>query len=176
MVELWTPLFSGLVGASIWEAPYHVRIVWVAILALKDRTGFLSYSVPGLARVANVTREECEDALRRFEAPDPDSKCQEHQGKKIVKVEGGWKVLGHERNQAKMHEVSEELRRMKNAARQAKWREKNKGSNRPLRSHKPTSFPGQAIIERAERNGASSEELDRLHVKLLEEHESNKKR
>jgi len=154
-MEMWTPLFSGIVSASIWELPYHCRIVWVAIIAIKDRKGFVWASVPGLARLANVTREECEDALRRFESPDEDSKCQERRGQKLLKVAGGWQVLGHERNQEKMHEVGEEIRKMKNAARQAKWRK-----NQQLKNGTP--LKGEVPYVEALKAGAPEEVLDKL--------------
>jgi hypothetical protein len=121
-------LFSGIVAASIWEEPYHVRLMWITILALKGRDGFVSSSIPGLARMANVSREECEDALKRFENPDPDSKCQDNEGRKIKRVDGGWVVLGHERNQKKM---SEACQKFKNAQRQARFRERHPDGMKP---------------------------------------------
>lgn len=128
MSETWTPLFSGIVAASIWSEPYHVRLVWITVLAIKDRKGFVGVSVPGLARMANVTRDECEDALKRFESPDPDSKCQDNEGRRIKRVEGGWLVLGHDRNQGKMREACAAV---KNAARQKRFRERHPDGMKP---------------------------------------------
>lgn len=126
LIETWTPLFSGIVAASVWSEPYHVRLVWITILAMKDRKGFLSSSVPGLARLANVTRAECEDALRRLESPDPDSKCQDDHGIRLNKVDGGWQVLGHDRAIEKMKAASSDIKRLRASARQARYRAKKK--------------------------------------------------
>jgi hypothetical protein len=139
--DTWTPLFSGIVSASIWEEPYHVRIVWITILAIKNRHGFVGVSVPGLARMANVTREECEEALNKFENKDPDSKCQENDGQRLKKVDGGWVVLGHERNQEKMRAVCVAI---KNAARQKKFRDRHPDGMKP----KMVKTAGETLAEK----------------------------
>ena len=105
-----------------------MRIVWITILAIKNRHGFVGVSIPGLARMANVTRDECEEALNKFENKDPDSKCQDHDGIRLRKVDGGWMVLGHERNQEKMRAVCVAI---KNAARQKRFRERHPDGMKP---------------------------------------------
>lgn len=141
MSETWTPLFSGIVRASIWEEPYHVRLVWITILAIKDRDGFVVSSVPGLARSANVSREECEDALKRFEGPDVDSKGHGNEGRRIKRVDGGWVVLGHERNQEKMRDA---CARIKNAARQKRFRDRHPDGMKPTMA----KTAGEALAEK----------------------------
>jgi hypothetical protein len=128
------------------------------MLALKDKNGFVPGSVPGLARLAAVTVEECREALATFEAPDPDSKCKDTEGRRIKVVEGGWLMLGHKRFQNKMKDIST---RVGNATRQARWREKKKKPK--LRASKNTGpLPGENAYVEAMDNGASQEELDRL--------------
>lgn len=100
------------------------------MLAIKDRNGFVAGSVPGLARMAVVTVEQCREALKIFEAPDSDSKDPTNGGRKIQTVEGGWLILGHERFQKLMKDVSTKIG---NAKRQAKLREKKKsGASVPV--------------------------------------------
>jgi hypothetical protein len=152
-MESWTPLFSSIVAASIWGEPLHVRVVWITLIAMKDKKGFVSASVPGLARLANVTREQCEDALARFEREDPDSKCQEHGGVKLKRCDGGWMILGHERNIEKMQAVSKEIARIKAAARQARYEANKKKRGLPL--------AGENAFVKAEENG-HTEYADRL--------------
>jgi len=128
MLDTWTPLFKSIITSSIWGQPPHVKIVWVTMLALTDKTGFVHCSVSGLARAAVVTVEECRDALEIMLGPDSDSKCSDNEGRKIARVEGGWMILNHQLYQQKMHDVSTKIG---NAKRQAKFRERHK-QNRPL--------------------------------------------
>jgi hypothetical protein len=92
----WSKLDSGILDSSIWAEPYPTRLVWVAMLARKNSEGYVAASVSGVQRFANVTREETEAALLCLESPDPDSRSQVHEGKRIQKVDGGWVVLNHQ--------------------------------------------------------------------------------
>jgi hypothetical protein len=67
------------------------------MLALKDGKGDVMASVPGLADAARVTRAECEEALERLGSPDPDSSNQTEQGRRIIRIEGGWFVVSHQK-------------------------------------------------------------------------------
>lgn len=140
-------------AASIWEESYSVRLVWITLLAVKDRDGFVSSSIPGLARLANVTIEECESALKKFEAPDKYSKCQDFEGVRIKAVDGGWMILGHKRNQDKMRELCAKI---SNAQRQKRFRDKNK-SKMPL--------AGEQEYVEATKRGATESELDAIVAK-----------
>ena len=91
----FTKLVSDILTSSIWQCDNATRIVWIALLALKDKDGFVSASLPGLAHAARVTRAECETAIATFEAPDPDSRTPDNDGRRIEKVPGGWLVLNH---------------------------------------------------------------------------------
>lgn len=157
-MDTWTPLFSSIVTSSIWGEPHHVRIVWVTMIALKDRNGFVEASVPGLARLAVVSMKECEDAIRRLSGPDQQSKTKTDEGRRIKPVPNGWFVLGHEHFQKKMQEVS---RRVGNARRQAKHRAKK---SQP----EGTPLPGEDEYVQAEKNGASKDRLDSIVSKHLD--------
>lgn len=127
----YTKLFSSIIHSTIWREPHHVRVVWITLLAMADRDGDVEASVPGLADAARVTRAECEDALRVLEAPDPDSRDAENEGRRIAKVPGGWQLLNHHKYRDRL---SEDDRRRANADRQARHRDRlksNASSNAP---------------------------------------------
>lgn len=147
-LDTWTPLFSSIVASSIWGQEPHIKVVWITMLALKGRTGFVGGSVPGLARLAAVTTEQCREALDIFLSPDADSKNSEHEGRKIQEVEGGWVILGHERYQKLMQEVSAKIG---NAKRQRAARDRKRG--KPL--------PGEEAAVKAFENGNDAE-FDRI--------------
>jgi hypothetical protein len=89
----YTKLFASLVHSTIWRESDHVRLVWITMLALADRDGLVEASVPGLADAARVTREQCDDALARLAAPDPDSRSKSMEGRRIIEIDGGWSLV-----------------------------------------------------------------------------------
>lgn len=90
----YTKLHSTILDSSVWAESIATRIVWITMLAMADQNGVVQASVGGLARRANVTRGECEEALSVFLGPDPDSR-DGTTGERIERVPGGWLVLNH---------------------------------------------------------------------------------
>lgn len=115
----YTKLFGSILDSTVWQTPGHVRLTWITMLAMADRDGVVEASVPGLAIRAGVSRPECEQALALFLAPDPDSRTPDFDGRRIEKVEGGWRVLNHGRYAMRM-DIDD--RRAKDAARQKRRR------------------------------------------------------
>jgi hypothetical protein len=99
------------------------RLVWVTMLAMKDRHGEVMGSIPGLANVARVPVEACRAAIAKFLAPDPDSRTTDHEGRRIEAIPGGWLVLNHA---AYRDMDSDEDRRRKDAIRQQRLRDRRK--------------------------------------------------
>lgn len=91
-------LFGGLVYSTVWRESHHVRIVWITMLALAERDGVVNASVVGLADAARVTLEECEEALEILRQPDPLSRTQSHEGRRLCDLECGWRLLNYERH------------------------------------------------------------------------------
>jgi len=92
----YVKIFDSIVASTIWSAPSDHRVVWVTMLAIADRDGYVKASVPGLAHLCRVSRESCEAALASFLAPDPDSRTKAYDGKRIAVAEGGWLLLNYE--------------------------------------------------------------------------------
>lgn len=105
----FSKLDSGITRSSIWSAPYHVRIVWISILAEKDETGFVRGSRITMPRICNVTQEEFDNAIKILSSPDENSQSKEFEGRRIDVVDGGWIVLNHER--FKTHEQQKKKHR-----------------------------------------------------------------
>lgn len=91
----WTPLFSTIIDSSVWRTSKETRLVWITLLAKKNRDGYVRAAVWALARDAGVTEDECREALRVLESPDPESHCKDNEGRRIKPVDGGWVVLNH---------------------------------------------------------------------------------
>ncbi len=92
----YTKLFDEILASTIWQAPDHVRLVWITMLAMKDDRHEVMASIPGLAKNANVTIEQCENAIQELSSPDPYSRSQEYEGRRIEAVRGGWHILNGE--------------------------------------------------------------------------------
>lgn len=98
----YTKLFSTIIHSTIWQEPLDVKVVWITLLALKDRDGRVSCSVPGLASAAGVSVEQAEAALAKFRLPDKYSSTKENEGRRISDCEGGWMILNHYKYQEAM--------------------------------------------------------------------------
>jgi polygalacturonase len=148
----YTKLFQDIVTSTIWGEDDKTRLVWITMLALKDRKHFVSASVPGLARQANVSLADCEKAIRKLEGPDPHSRSKEYGGRRIKAVEGGWMILNGEKYRNRMNE---DERREYNRQKQAEYRARNK---KPL--------AGETRYEKAHGDG-DQEACDRIAAEGL---------
>jgi len=119
----YTKLFSEIIMSTIWREPNHVRLVWITMLAMKDRWHRVEASLPGLADAARVSIEDCEAALKVLAAPDKYSRTTEYDGRRIEKDGGGWCILNGEKWRNKM---SLDERREYNRLKQREYRQKNK--------------------------------------------------
>lgn len=123
---MYNKLFGSILDSSIWLESHTTRIVFLTFLAAMDGDGFAKFSAIGnLAARARVTKEEAEEAVKILEAPDPDSASQDHDGRRVERVPGGWMVL----NAAKYREIGnkEEERRQTRLRVQA-FRNRAKGN------------------------------------------------
>jgi hypothetical protein len=94
-METFTKLFGSITGSSVWLEDDRTRIVWITMLAMADRDGYVGASVGGLAHIARVPREAVELALAKFLAPDADSRNPAHEGRRIELAPRGWRLLNH---------------------------------------------------------------------------------
>lgn len=87
------------------------------MLSLCERDGKVFSSLPGLAGLARVSREEIEDAINYLSSPDPDSNTPDFEGRRIEKIEDGWIILNYAKFRSKAAKLSHDAaaaERMKN--------------------------------------------------------------
>ena len=118
----YTKLFGSILDSTVWRTPAPTRLVWITMLAMCDRDGVVEASVPGLALRAGVAREDAEAALLAFLSPDPDSRTPDFEGRRIEKVDGGWRLLNHGKYRDRL---SLEDRRERDRIRQRRKRERD---------------------------------------------------
>lgn len=106
MNQGFTKLFSSITESTIWCEPNPTRILWITMLAKADQRGEVAGSVPGIAKLANLTVREVEVALRTFMSPDKHSRTKDNQGRRIEEVDGGWRLLNYEKFRAIQSDLS----------------------------------------------------------------------
>jgi hypothetical protein len=116
-MEAWTKLYQRIIQSSVWKLPSDVRVVWITLLALKDEGGCVYGTIGWLADQARVEPEVCEDAIGIFLSPDKSSRTADHEGRKIERIENGWRVLNHHLYRDGMEDMREKWRRQKAAQR-----------------------------------------------------------
>ena len=91
----WIKLFGQIITSSIWEEPLHVRVTWFMFMAQCGMDGIAYISEASVARTANITQEQAEEALRTLQSPDPKSRSAKWDGRRIEKCDGGFRVLNY---------------------------------------------------------------------------------
>lgn len=120
-------LYGSILDSTVWREDHGTRLVWITMLAMADASGIVEASVPGLADRARVTLDECKHALARLMAPDEYSRTQDHEGRRIAVVDGGWQLLNHQLYRHRERR-DPEVRREQTREATRRWRER-KGAN-----------------------------------------------
>jgi len=107
----YTPLFSSIVRSSIWDEDNTTRIVWITMLALTDSQGIVEGSVPGMAHMARVSIAECELAIQTLSNPDLYSRTEDHEGRRIKAIDGGWQIYNLAKYRQKAKSRAEYMRK-----------------------------------------------------------------
>jgi hypothetical protein len=129
----YTPIWDKLTDSSVWDEPYHVRILWITMLALKDRDHVVRCEAYTLRKRANITAKETEDGLKVLSSPDRKRGGQEYGGRRIVKHGEGWEVLNGQVYQALMQRANlREYKRRK----QAEYRARGLPKQTPLKGER----------------------------------------
>lgn len=142
----YVKLFGSLLASSLMGEALPTRWLFVVMLAMADRDGIVEASVPGLAHLARITIAECEKALAVLAAPDPHSRNPIRDGRRIEATAGGWRLVTYEHFRDKG--TSDEAK-VKNRARQQRWRDRNALRNAPSRGVTPVT-PSEAAAAAAE--------------------------
>ena len=96
----YSKLHSSLVNSSLWTEPDNVRILFITLLAMCDRQGYVYGSKPGIERLANIDPTDDIDPWDALMSPDEDSSDRlrnpENEGRRIEEVPGGFRLLNFE--------------------------------------------------------------------------------
>jgi hypothetical protein len=122
-----------LLNSSIWLESMEVRLLWLTVLAKADENGFVNTpSAKVLAHVANMPLEAVRVALEVLEAPDPDSRTPDNDGRRLERVQGGWVVLNH-----RTYRDIRTTKQLADAERQQRARDRERDASRGSRDESP---------------------------------------
>ncbi len=161
----YTKLFSEIVMSTVWREKDTTRLVWITMLALRNRHHVVEGSIPGLADCARVSIKACRVALRVLSEPDPDSRSQEQEGRRIEQVDGGWFIINGEKYRRKM---SEDERREKNAIYQKNHRERKKSVSAPSDISAKSAQTEEETETKNKKGGANGSRLQSVEDWLKE--------
>lgn len=123
MSMAFTKLFSSITESTVWCEPDGTRLVWITMLAMADKRGRIWASIPGLANRARVPMAATEIAITCFLSPDPYSRTEGNDGRRIEKIDGGWRLINYDKYRDVRDEEDQASRK---AANQAAYRDRKK--------------------------------------------------
>lgn len=96
MRHQYTPIFREITTSSIWTTSPSTRCVWFWLLLHADPEGYVPGAPGAIAHAANVSEDEGRRAIQLFLEPDPDSRNAGHEGRRLERVPGGFRILNFE--------------------------------------------------------------------------------
>jgi uncharacterized phage protein (TIGR02220 family) len=103
-----------ILDKSIWSESAEIKVVWITMLAMADSDGIIEAAIPGIASRSKISLELTENAIEKFQQPDKYSSDPSNEGRRIEKIDGGYKILNCQQYRDKDYTA---------AARQRKHRE-----------------------------------------------------
>lgn len=145
----YSKLHSSLVSSSLWTEPDSVRILFITLLAMADRDGYVYGTKLGIARIANIEPEEIDAAWSTLLSPDKNSSDKmrnpESNGRRIEEASGGFRLLNYTYYRGLR---DDDDRREQNRLAQERFRSKRRKPSSAGVSHgKPQSAHAEAEAE-----------------------------
>jgi len=88
---MFTKIFQQLLDSTVNELKEHVRLMWFYLLLLAEPPdGIIDMTATAIARRTNMPVSEVEDAIAQLCTPDPMSRSQEEEGRRLVPIRDGY--------------------------------------------------------------------------------------
>jgi hypothetical protein len=90
-------LWSKILRSSLWiEESKETKILWITMLALKDKNGQIIMGIVGLKDASKLTLDEVKASLAVLLAPDPNDHSGVENGRRLREIPGGWEIVNHD--------------------------------------------------------------------------------
>ena len=139
----FTPLDSQAVFSTAFMSGPMPWAVWTAVLSSADSDGMTSLNPHVLARLWNCPLEDIQAAWDVHTQPDPLSKNQDHEGRRLIPLDGGrWLIVSHSRYR---EQYSPEFRREQLRLAKRRQRAREKGLNVVCKCGAWVATPGDEL-------------------------------
>jgi len=95
---MYAKIFEQIYDSSIAEN-YQIRHIFMDLLVLADKTGAVDMTAEAIARRINVPLRNVRKAMLTLQAPDPQSRSHEADGRRIVLIDPdrdwGWQIVNY---------------------------------------------------------------------------------
>lgn len=93
----FTKLDEGILQSSVMSAPPVTFKVWIALLAACRSDGVARVSPTYLGAVCRLSQSDVGRALKELESPDPHSRTTTDEGRRIARVDGGFRLINYQK-------------------------------------------------------------------------------
>jgi hypothetical protein len=94
-VNGFTKLDAGILQSSVMAAPPVTFKVWIALLAACRSDGVARVSPTYLGAVCRLSLSDVGRALEELASPDPHSRTLMEEGRRITRVDGGFRLINY---------------------------------------------------------------------------------
>ena len=118
----YTPVFKSVFTGSLY-GKFPDLPLWLVILAMADKNGEVDAHPAYISGASGIPVDQVEACITRFCEPDPHSRTQDDDGRRLIPMEGrgfGWIIVNHAAYREKarlMAKSAREVEEGKNAAR-----------------------------------------------------------
>lgn len=104
----FTKLDERILQSSIMAEDGITFKVWIALLASCESSGIAYVSPLYLAAICHAKINKIEEALKKLEGPDPNSRSLGDRGRRISRIDGGFAVLNYKKYRFYDYQISPE--------------------------------------------------------------------
>lgn len=158
----YSKLFASIINSSLWTEPDHIRLIFITMLAIADRDGYVYGSRAGLIRQACVDMDACDetDPFAVLMAPDRESsdllRNPDNEGRRIEEVEQGFRIINYGYYRSLRNDDD---RRIQNREAQRRFKAKSKPQSAKVSRAKPQSAHAEAEADTEEKKKKESPSL-----------------
>lgn len=89
----YTPVFNDVYNGTLYGR-WPAAAVWATLLPLADRHGQINGSAPSICAYTGWPENLFDRGLAILLEPDPESRCRESGGRRLLVTSSGWSVVG----------------------------------------------------------------------------------
>lgn len=134
---MYVKLFEDIIHSSLWAQDSDTCKVWITMLTMCDKDGFLNARAPGISGASRVPLDRVREILAYFADPDPDSRTSDHEGRRVEDTGNGYQILNYKLFR-ELHDAAHQ--RERNREKQQRYRDRNRlvtDSNRRVTENNP---------------------------------------